>query len=334
MFKVIKVIFLSATLLLTHTAFAASAELEELKKFLRELQDEELKVERSLFQDMKNLISLTELKRIETDNVLRLMLPPAFDTSVTLGARVAAAQETLTPFQESLVRDTADYNMNTPEKDSNTNAFLKERKQLANDDLDLLQDPTQDALNDLLATTLLSGHAFKDDKQANDAYQYIRHLTNFTPIAALKHDEIYNKDGTFKNKGKNYLMQLYKQLPSMTMAQNSLLTIHAEKQRFAELAQGLQVGENNSASLMEVMAYEVERRYMDKTWYDQMNQTSEAGLLKEIANMMAFQNYLDFKRYEQGQRTEAMIAAQMGVLSGIMHATVPDTEALNNVPGL
>ena len=74
---------------------------------------------------------------------------------------------------------------------------------------------------------------------------------------------------------------------------------------------------------MEVMAYEVERRYMSADWYEAMNQMSAEGVLKEIANMLAFQSYLSFKMYEQGQRTEAMIAAQMGVMSGLMNREVP-----------
>ncbi|HLF66030.1 MAG TPA: hypothetical protein VI522_00280, partial [Gammaproteobacteria bacterium] len=75
-------------------------------------------------------------------------------------------------------------------------------------------------------------------------------------------------------------------------------------------------GKDGNASLMEVLAYEVERRYMSASWYNEMNQMSEAGLLREIANQMAFQSYIAYKTYERDQRMEAMMAAQISTMSG------------------
>jgi hypothetical protein len=323
-------VLVCGAVLLTHNAFAQTQLpgniMAELKKLLEDQSAGEEEVQRALMQDMKNFMGLTELKRVETQNVMRLMLPPYFDTTMTLGERVFAAEETIIPWQKTLVQDTANYNMNTPETASDETAFLTP---LMEEGPDAMLDPYLGGLDQLLASTLLNGYAFENDAQAEKAYQYIKLATNFTPIKAKTKSELFNDDGTFKDGTGDYFMSLYKQLVTMSMAQNSMLAIHAQKQRFVGLGENLPIGDqtNKSASLMEVMAYEVERRYMSPAWYAAMNQMSTEGLLREISNMLAFQTYLGFKQYEQTQRTEAMIATQMGVVSGMLNVgEVPSTE--------
>lgn len=297
----------------TPTPVSLESVSEEIKKMLQDQED----VDRALLQDWKNFFGLNELKRIETQNIMRLMITPFFDQTVTLGARVFAAQETLEPWQAALVVDTANYNMNTPASESDDVNFLSQRMDLGEE---AMINPAAGGLNDLLASTLLSGRAFENDAKAEQAYQFIQHLTNFQPIPAKTTEELFDADGVLLPGAGDHLMSLYKQLPTMTMAQNSLLAIHADKQRFVGFAADLPIGDpqTQSASLMEVMAYEVERRYMSQAWYESMNQMSAEGIMREIAFMMAFQNYLGFKSYEQGMRTEALLAAQMGVMSNVL----------------
>ncbi len=295
---------------------------DQIKQFFQAEQQENAKVQRELFQDMKNFMGLTQLKSIETQNVMRLMLPPHIDKTMAVGARILAAEQSMQPWLDTLVRDTANYNIHTPEADSDSTGVLTARLETV--DLNNLLNPYQD-LDDLLASTLLNGLAFQDDKQAEDAYMYIRRLTNFTPLAPLPDDEFYT-DSSHTNitqAGVDHVMQVYKQMPSLTLAQNSLLAIHAEKQRFEGFAKDLPIGKDGNASLMEVLAYEVERRYMSADWYNEMNQMSEAGLLREIANQMAFQSYLSYKDFERNQRMEAMMAAQIGTMSGFSSILSP-----------
>lgn len=326
-------ILLCGSIFLSYSALAQQEPtgdiLEQIKNFFQQEQEKSDQTQREISLDLKKFLGLMQLKDIETQNVMRLMYPPFVDKTMTIGARILAAEDTIRTWQDTLVRDTANYNMNTEESQSNDVAYLGSRMKKG---IDTMLDPYI-GLNDLLANTLLVGHAFENDAQAEEAYQYIRNVTNFTPIAAMTADEIFSdkEHTTLTDKGASHLMKVYKQLPLMTMAQNSLLAIHAEKQRFHEFAQGLPIGdpETQSASLMEVMAYDVERRYMSTEWVNEMNQMSAEGLLKEIANMLAFQNYLNFKKYEQGQRTEAMLAAQMGMMSAILN--MGDLSEIENI---
>lgn len=285
-------------------------------------------VHRSIAQDMKKYIGLINLKDIETQNILRLMAPPAFDHTITLSSRMLEAQNTLVPFQEALVYDVANYDMNTPADETGEAYFFSQRLPIDSPNYDALLagllNPASGEIDDLLASTLLSGHAYESDAKAANAFDFIKNTTNFYPIAMLPDSEMYSENGKLTEKGNRHLMAIYKQLPSMSMAQNSLLAIHAQKQRFPGLGDGLSVGKDGSASLMEVMAYEVERR-MSPDWYNAMNQMSAEGLLKEIAYILAFQSFLNFKGYEQGLRIEAMTAAQMGGFSGMLNVPAPPT---------
>lgn len=327
--KKFKAGILMGSLILTPQVFAAASPvyLDDISQKVQDLLAEQEKTQREVAQDMKQYLGLLNLKDLETQNVMRLMLTPLFDSTVTLGTRMLEAEAAAQSFQTNLVLDTADYNMNTLEEDSTDAHFLVPIKEKG---AEAMLDPSLGALDSLLASTLLSGYAFETDEQAAKAYEFMHNATNFKPTPAKTPEEIFTdpnakgSDLVFKGDAEiKYLMGMYKSLPGLTMAQNSLAQIISEKQRFAGFAKDLPIGKDGSASLMEVMAYEVERRYMSEDWYDSMNQMSTEALLREIAFILASQSYMEFKSYERGQRVEAMLAAQMGVLSSIMNPPIP-----------
>lgn len=278
------------------------------------------KTQRFLAQDLKTFIGLMELKRVETENILRLMVPPNFDKTLTVGTRMATAEASLPDWLEKLVRDTANYNMNTPEKEVDDYFLLAEQKPYCGDSFVCNLEVNGD---DLLASTLLGRNAFENDTEANAAYVYARKLTNFKPMGMLPDKEMYKDKDEKKeltDEGVKHLTAVYQQMPAMTLAQNSLLTMHADRQRFKEFGKGLPIGheDNKGASLMEMMAYEVDRRYMAEDWYKQMNQMSEAGMMREMAYMQAFELFLKFEEYKRLERMEALLAAQIGVMSQLL----------------
>jgi hypothetical protein len=322
-------ILLTSTVLFTQTIYAqvtsANAILDAIRDMLTDQQEKNEAVEREIAQDMKQYMGLLNLKDLETQNVMRLMLSPFFDSTVTMGTRIFEAEKAVTTFQKDLNNDTANYNLNTPLVSDDTFLLGKvESMEKANQDAEALTNASSGILDDLLATTLLSGYAFTDDAQAADAYRYVQRITNKDPLPPP--ENIFQEDGiTPTEEGRKFLISAYDQLPTMSLAQLSLLEIVGEKQRFAGFAKGLPIGnpEDGSASLMEVMAYEVERRYMSEDWYDAMNQMSTEALLREIAYMIAAESYLQFKNYERGQRIEAMLASQMGIFSALMNTAAP-----------
>lgn len=340
---------LIGSLFLAQHAFATPSPvtLEGMSDSVKDIFLEQEKTQRAVAQDMKQYLGLLNLKDLETQNVMRLMLTPFFDSTVSLGSRVFELEQTLPAFQTELMIDTTNYNMFTPENASSDTTFISKRLDAG---VEGLLDPASGGLDDLLASTLLDGYAYEDDAQAALAYEYIRNITNMDPHPALTSDpekkvsdmemtadELFidpnNLSKGFKDpeEATKYLMSFYKQLPGLTLGQYALLSIHTEKQRFPGLAQNLPIGnpEDKSASLMEVMAYEVERRYMSEDWYNTMNQLSSEALLREIAFILASQSYMQFKNYERGQRVEAMVASQMSTLSSLLNPPpIPSTEEM------
>lgn len=326
--KLPMVLLLTTTSFLSQSVLAQTvgtgAILDAIKSMLDDQQKKEEEVQREIAQDWKQYVGLLNLKDLETQNMMRLMLTPFFDSTVTIGTRIFEAEKAVSSFQNDLVVDTTNYNMNT--ETVSDDSFLLEKRTMG---AEAMTDASLGNLDDLLASTLLSGNAFKDDVQAADAYRYVQRITNEDPLPPP--EEIFidpnakPDDLTPTEEGKKFLISVYDQLPTMSMAQLSLLEIIAEKQRFAGFAKDLPIGdpEDGSASLMEVMAYEVERRYMSEDWYDAMNQMSTEALLREIAYMLAAQSYMDMKNFKRGQRIEAMLASQMGIFSGLMNPPAP-----------
>ncbi len=318
-------VLLTTASLLSHSVVAqgTGAILDQIRKMLEDQQKADEAVQREIAQDWKQYVGLLNLKDLETQNMLRLMLTPFFDSTVTMGTRIFEAEKAVTQFQNDLNIDTANYNLNTIPISDDTFLYEKVQKmEKSGNASEAMTDASFGNLNDLLASTLLSGYAFENDAQAADAYSFVQRVTNKDPLPPP--ENIFQEDGiTPTEEGRKFLISVYDQIPTMSMAQLSLLEIVGEKQRWPGLAKGLPIGKDDSASLMEVMAYEVERRYMSEEWYDAMNQMSTEALLREISYILVAQSFVQFKNFERGQRMEAMLASQMGIFSGLMNPPAP-----------
>jgi hypothetical protein len=171
--------------------------------------------------------------------------------------------------------------------------------------------------NDVLASSLLDTLAFENDTQRLAATQYIKNLTNYTPLVYPGDSAVFqdpkNKENGLTQAGITYFSAAFQTQALMTMAQNALLDIFSDRTRFQNFGSGLPVGNNGNASIMEMLYYEVSRRYMNQNWYTQMSQSSDSAMLREIANMMALQSYMQLKQYEQGAQIEALLAAQVSI---------------------
>lgn len=268
-----------------------------------------------LFQDLKTFLGATNAANIEAAKILLYMLPPFYDITVAVSSRMNAGQEAKQDWQEKQLRKMADYNVST--KKRSLQELLVDR---VNYCLDSQGKPAKycdyankASGNDVLASSLLDTLAFENDGQRLAALQYIKNITNYSPTPYPGDDVVY-KDKKDKNKGLtqegiDYFAKAYKNQALLTMAQNALLGIFADRTRFENFSKDLPVGKNGNASVMEMLYYEVSRRYMNQSWHEQMSKSSDSAMLREVANMLALQNYIQLKQYEQTAQIEAMLAA-------------------------
>lgn len=282
--------------------------------------------EQAMFQDLKNYLGVTQARSIEAQNLLLYMLPPYSDITKTVGARIVPAETSLTTWQESMMRQLAMYNMYTPEE--TIDGYIMERLAFCgrNDKNKQINrcDYSQPRMgDDVLAFTLLDKMAYEDEGARTAALEFIRNLTNPTPFNyPTDPGKLFNqgdeKQG-LTEEGKKYFDMAYRQMPALTLAQNSFLAIFSDRDRVTDFGKGLPVGDTTTgaASMLEMMNYEVGRRYSNPDWYDAMNKSSQAGVAREMANMMAVEMYLNVKKYEQMSRIEALLATQVSLLNAL-----------------
>jgi len=64
-------------------------------------------------------------------------------------------------------------------------------------------------------------------------------------------------------------------------------------------------------SPFELMENEANRRFTDPAWIASLSSTPETGVLRELAIMDSYKIYLEFQRYKQAERLEALLAAML-----------------------
>jgi hypothetical protein len=255
--------------------------------------------------------------------------PPGYTASTTIGPQIMAAENGIIPWQKSALGELADYNSYTKkrEDDAFVNSVIEECMNSGNKTKQCIFGGGKTGM-DLLISSLLGSYAFDDTDSSkpthrNLAVKYIKNMTFFMPD--YPGDATVFKDKDKKDKltsdGYSYFAQIFRQLPMISVAQNAMLAMVAERTRLAGLSAGLPVGVNNSASIMEMLRYEAMRRYADPKWFSNLsdpNVSTDRAIMAEIAYLLAFQNYMMVKTYEQNAQTQALLVAQLSGMNGMM----------------
>lgn len=98
----------------------------------------------------------------------------------------------------------------------------------------------------------------------------------------------------------------------INVARNSLNEMMALRMPIQRIPENMRDGATQSKSIMEIMERESTRRFMDTTqnveWYNAVDESSEKALLKEMLHMEAFRLWMDYYKYRQNERIEALLA--------------------------
>jgi len=174
----------------------------------------------------------------------------------------------------------------------------------------------------LLASSLLGFSGFPDAATRAAAVAFVQNLTNISPLAYPGDDKVFkdsSKTSLTPDVGVSYYAQLFKSLPSLSVGQLSMLKLFADRDTVPGLAGTLPVpgAQGGAASLMQMLDYEGNRRYTDPTWFDAMTTATDQAVMREIAYMLAFQNYMAVKEYKQSQRMEALTVALISAINNM-----------------
>lgn len=155
---------------------------------------------------------------------------------------------------------------------------------------------------DLKISSLLEPSMY-DLSQKVVAEDLIRMLTLPFPNSNIK-DMV--RDGLAKNSDKDYVAKMMAKQAAISVARNSLNEIYG-----ARLAETISTVPPKTSSIMSIMEDESGRRFKNKDWYDAVSQSSNEALLRELVHMEAFKLWMDYYRYRQSERMEALLAVSV-----------------------
>lgn len=258
------------------------------------------------------LTSSTEIKN-QADAELIFMAPPGTtEAAKKVGVNTGVIESNLN--RKLLPKEVADINWSlytTPRQDEQIkgdpfNNFIENHKNyFCSPSSDIEKTfGTQACSNNTMAqehadikTSSLLEPSIYDQSQQILAEEVIRNLT--LPFASdnLK-DTISN--GIPKSSDKSYVAKTLAKQAAVTVARNSLNEIY-----------GSRLPENSItpiSSIMSIMEQEAGRRFKNSDWYDAVSQSSSEALLRELAHMEAYKLWMDYNRYRQSERMEALLA--------------------------
>lgn len=263
--------------------------------------------------------------------------PPDFKNTQAIGGKIQAGEKNLGGWEEELLREATNYNAYTEKLDNNKFVvkYLNSCKDASGKKTYQCDFKVQGSGDELLASSLLGPNAYEDQNQRQAALDFVKNMTNMVPLDYPGDSTVFKnpkkKEDGLTSDGIDYFVKMFKQIPLLSVTQNSLLALFADRERLPGFSAGLpnSVGKDGAASLLEMLGYEATRRYTNPDWFNAMDNASDSATLHEIAYMTAFQNYLMVKSYEQNARIEALLVAQVTALnnfSAMMNQGV-DTKA-------
>jgi hypothetical protein len=259
--------------------------------------------------------------------------PPNFDKSTQDGALIKSGENNMLGWRYQLTGELANYNVYTQQQTDNDKviSILKNCKG-SNGNKSYACDFSQLASGGEVNVSSLLGFAgYPNDQLHNAAFSYIMKSSNFSP-AVYPGDKVVFKDPNTKNQltseGITYYAQVLKQLANLTVPQFVLLGIFNDRERQPGLGQNTPAGDGKgSASILEMMQYEANRRYTNPAWFQAMNGATDQAVQREIAYELAFQNYMMVKQYEQNQKLEVLMAGLINAIN-TMNSSTQNTEQM------
>jgi len=253
--------------------------------------------------------------------------PPGYAATSTIGTQIQGGENGIIPWQKSAVGELADYDTYTQKIDDDTfvNTVIQNCMNSGAKTKQCIFAGGKTGL-DLLISSLLSQQAFNDPDPSkptnrNLAVTYVKNMTFGAPT--YPGDNKVFKDNSHSKlteDGYSYFAQIFRQLPMVSVAQNAMLALVGDRTRLAGLSANLPVGANNAASILEMLNYEVFRRYANPSWYSNLSDptiSSDRAVMSEIAYLLAFQNYMMVKTYEQNAQTQALLVAQLSAMNSM-----------------
>jgi hypothetical protein len=165
---------------------------------------------------------------------------------------------------------------------------------------------------DIKLSTLLSGFRYDDSGRREDAARlFLNNVIEPFPSDKLSVQTAINAESIGNLQSREDVAK--------ALAAQALLSVAREP--FAEMiAKRSLIGGGVNKSFMEIMEKEAAQRFLNDAWQKEMQQNitrakadnkPEKAALYEVALMEAYRNWMEYERYRQAERIEALLAATL-----------------------
>lgn len=162
---------------------------------------------------------------------------------------------------------------------------------------------------DIKASILLDQNIYTDKQQVAFANEVIKNITNpFPSVIAL---EMLNDNNLrkFKNKQEAFAETLVQQVRS-GVARYSFNNMVLNRLSLSLLDKDTSANKQNFSKLS-LMEQEAKSRFEDPLWHESIEHANQEKLSKELVKMEAFKIWMEYQKYKQNERIEALLATMV-----------------------
>ena len=185
---------------------------------------------------------------------------------------------------------------------------------------------------DLMGSSLLRYTTFPNKVVKEGAKRFVENMIAAAMPENIKPEDVFlnvndarNGKYVFKNNGDNLLANKYKGISLLSMAQNTLFRMYAERKGSNDGVNpqdGQFLGKSANRSLLGTLEVESKRRYQDPNWHNEINKISDTALLRELSNMYALQLLINFRMSKHLERVEALLAVRNAHMANEMIGSI------------
>jgi hypothetical protein len=155
----------------------------------------------------------------------------------------------------------------------------------------------------------LFNNIYKNPDELHLATEVTRNIINpFPSNFALEMKAATNYDKSLP-KNKAALAELYASQARLGVVRNSFNTMLRNRVPLGVLEGNMPGSEQNS--MQSIIEKESQNRFTSSVWHEEINNSNQEQLLKELVKMEAFKTWVDYHRYKQNERIEALLATMV-----------------------
>ena len=169
---------------------------------------------------------------------------------------------------------------------------------------------------DIRSSILLEQNIYVNKEQVSSATEVINNITNpFPSIIALEMLNASEHERKLPHNQAAFAETLVQEA-RLGVAKNSFNNMVLDRLSLDALDDGSTAGDKNFSKLS-LMEQTAKSRFEDNGWHTEIENSNQENLLKEMVKMEAFKIWMEYHKYKQNERIEALLATMIAEQSSL-----------------